>query len=540
MQAIHRQTLATLLTLLAAGTAAAAQSPEERSLSELRNTVVNLLQGLVEQGVISREKAAQMVRDAQSKATADADAAAARDKEEEGAVRVPYVPQIVKDELRKQVAADLGDKVAKDVIDQAKSESWGVPGALPDWVKRMTWSGDLRLRSQSDLFASDNATNTYINFQTVNNAGGIGKAGLSALMNTTEDRQRMRARFRYGFDANLGYGWSMGARIATGDLRDPVSSNQTMGQTAGRYTLGLDLAYLEYNKTSSTGAQSLTLTGGKMRNPWLSTPLVFDEDLNLEGVAANYRLGLTHDDAAAHAVFATVGVFPVQEVELAADKWLYGAQIGADWKFSGGSRLRVGTAYYQYQNISGRRNTFGSNLLDYTAPQWLQRGNTLFDIRNDTDTSTNLFALAPEYKLANVTANFDWRVAAGYKLVLSADYVRNIGYKAADVFAKTGLNIEPRINGYQAEAGFGSSNINQPGGWRAYFGYRYVERDAVLDGFTESDFHGGGTDAKGFFVGADYYFSPRVSARLKYNSSSEIDGPPLGIDTVQLDLNASF
>ncbi len=540
MQAKHRQTLATLLTLLAAGTAAAAQSPEERSLSELRNTVVNLLQGLVEQGVISREKAAQMVRDAQSKATADADAVAARDKEEEGAVRVPYVPQIVKDELRKQVAADLGDKVTKDVIDQAKSESWGVPGALPDWVKRMNWSGDLRLRSQSDLFASDNATNTYINFQTVNNAGGIGKAGLSALMNTTEDRQRMRARFRFGFDVNLGYGWSMGSRIATGDLRDPVSSNQTLGQTAGRYQLGLDLAYLEYTKTSSTGGQSLTVTGGKMRNPWLSTPLVFDEDLNLEGISANYRLGLTHDDAASHYVFATAGAFPIQEVELASDKWLYGAQVGADWKFSGGSRLRFGTAYYQYQNIAGRRNTFGSNLLDYTAPQWLQRGNTLFDIRNDTDTSTNLFALVPDYKLANVTANFDWRVSPGYKLVLSADYVRNIGYKAADVFAKTGLNIEPRINGYQTEASFGSSMLNATGAWRAYFGYRYAERDAVLDAFTESDFRLGGTDSKGFFVGADYYLSPRVSARVKYVSASEIDGPPLAIDTVQLDLNASF
>ena len=74
---------------------------ERQSLEELRNTVVNLLQALVDQGVISREKAQQMVKAAQDKAAADAAAVA---KSDEGAVRVPYVPQIVKDEIAKQVA----------------------------------------------------------------------------------------------------------------------------------------------------------------------------------------------------------------------------------------------------------------------------------------------------------------------------------------------------------------------------------------------------------------------------------------------------
>src|ERR1700693_3780811 len=74
---------------------------ERQSLEELRNTVINLLQGLVDQGVITREKAEQMVKSAQEKAAADAAATA---KSNEGAVRVPYVPQIVKDEIAKQVA----------------------------------------------------------------------------------------------------------------------------------------------------------------------------------------------------------------------------------------------------------------------------------------------------------------------------------------------------------------------------------------------------------------------------------------------------
>jgi hypothetical protein len=538
---MHRVGTALLLVTLVMSTPAmSAQSPEERALNELRNTVVNLLQGLVEQGVLPREKAEQMVRDAQAKAASDAAGILAREKEEEGAVRVPFVPQIVREELRKQVTADLEDKVAQNVIEQAKTESWGVPGALPEWIKRMRWSGDARLRAQADMFASDNTANNYLNFQTVNQAGGIGKAGTAALLNTTEDRQRLRARIRLGFDANLGYGWSMAGRLATGDLKDPVSTNQTLGTTGSRYQVGLDLAYIEWNGNSDTGRHVFTASGGRIRSPWLSSNLVWDEDVTFEGIAANYRLGLMRDDPYAHYAFVTLGAFPVQEVELASDKWLFGGQMGLDWKYSGGSRLRLGAAYYSYQNITGRRNAFGSNLLDYTAPQFLQRGNTLFDIRNDADTSTNLFALAAEYKLADVMVNFDWRVSPGYRLSLSGDFVKNVGFDRAGIQHTTGLNVEPRTNGYQAELGFGSASMASQGAWRAYFGYRYLQRDAVLDAFTDSDFRLGGTDVKGYFLGAEYGLTPRVNARVRYLSGSEIDGPPLGIDVLQLDLNASF
>src|SRR5579883_2099989 len=88
------------LLLLAAPWMPCRAGDERQSLEELRNTVVNLLQALVDQGVITREKAQQMVKAAQDKAAADAAAVA---KADEGAVRVPYVPQIVKDEIAKQV-----------------------------------------------------------------------------------------------------------------------------------------------------------------------------------------------------------------------------------------------------------------------------------------------------------------------------------------------------------------------------------------------------------------------------------------------------
>ena len=527
------------------GVAGAAQTKEERSLQELRNTVVNLLQGLVEKGVLTREQAQAMVQAAQDKAVADAAAQSKADAEqakaEEGAIRVPYVPEIVKDEISRQVATDLKPQVTQEVIEQAKSQQWGVPGALPDWIRNVRLSGDMRLRGESDLYATDNLQNAYLDFLTINDKGGIGKAGPAALLNTEEDRQRLRVRARLGIEADFGGGFSGGVRLTTGNLRDPVSTNQTLGNTGARYQAQFDLAYLKWTGYSSTWRQILDVSGGRIPNPWVGTELVWDQDLNFEGLASRYRLGLGGRTAESRYAFLTLGAFPIQEVELSTkDKWLLGGQLGLEWKTSGGNTLRLAAAYYDYVNIVGRLNAPASTLLDFTAPQFLQKGNTLYDIRNDLDPSTNLFALAADYKLADVTASFDWRMSPRYKLGLTGDFVRNVGYKEADVQARTGLIVPARTKGYLAELNFGAADLGRPHAWRGFMGYRYVERDAVLDAFTDSDFHLGGTDAKGYYIGGDFAFTPRTFLRLRYLSANEIDGPPLGIDVLQLDVNARF
>lgn len=529
------------LALTCAGVVQAAQSPEERKLNELRNTVVNLLQGLVEKGVLTREQAEKMVADAQNRAEADAAAAAAVEQSEAGAVRVQHVPEVVKQEIRAQVAEDLKREVTSEVLETAKNEDWGVPGALPDWIRRMRFVGDIRLRGQYDAMAEGNAENQYIDFLTVNDRGGIGRAGASALVNTTEDRPRERVRLRFGVDTELGYGWNAGFRLATGNLRDPVSTNQTMGNTGARYQVGIDQAYVKYTHQSNDSWRQFVFTGGRQASPFNSTDLVFDNDLNFEGLTGYYRIALQRDQIFRRFVFLTVGAYPIEEFEINSDdKWLLAGQLGVDWRLESGTRLRFSGAYYDYQNMLGRRNTLDSTLLDYTAPKFLQRGNTLFDIRNDADATTNLFALAAEYKLMDFNVGIDWRLSNNYRLAFTGDYVKNIGYEEDEVNARLGLDIEPRVTGYQAETSFGSANMAQARAWRVLLGYRYLERDAVLDAFTDSDFRLGGTDVEGFIVGGEWAFTPRILLRARYLSGNEIDGPPLGIDVFQLDLNSTF
>jgi hypothetical protein len=532
---------------LAAGAAHAAQSQEERSLNELRNTVVNLLQSLVERGVMTREQAEGIVRSAQEKAAADAATAQAQDDAESGAVRVPYVPEIVKEEIRKQVKAELAPEVAKDVIEQGQTEGWASSAFMPDWLRRVRWSGDVRVRGQSDLFADENLPNSYLNYQAINEAGGIGEAGLDAFSNTTQDRYRLRGRLRLGLDAELGRGWSVGTRLTTGNLRDPVSTNQTLGNYGNRYQTDIDLAYLNWIGTSSDQRNTLIFTGGRMPNPFQSYELVFDPDLTFEGVTTSYRRGFTRDGRSTHYAFITLGAFPLQEIELSKDdKWLYSGQLGLDWRFDSGSRFRFGVAYHYYDNVAGQRNEFESPLLDYTAPTFVQVGNTMFNIRNDRDPDTELFALASDYHLATAGIGFDWAVSSAYRLSLTGEYVKNLGYEVEEVRARAGdpppgtPPLAAHDVGYLAELSFGSSVMQRPGAWRVGFGYRYLEADAALDAFVDSDFHLGGTNAKGYIATGEVSFSERVFGRIRYLSANEIDGEQVGIDVLQLDVNAQF
>src|SRR5277367_1059486 len=162
-----RVTLASA-ALAFAPVAACLAADERQSLEELRNTVINLLQALVDQGVITREKAEQMVKSAQDKAAANAAAAA---KSDEGAVRVPYVPQIIKDEIAKQVAEEVKPAVVADVVQEAKTEKWGVPGALADWLTHTRIYGDMTLREEGVFYDGNNAPE--FNYYAINTAGGI-------------------------------------------------------------------------------------------------------------------------------------------------------------------------------------------------------------------------------------------------------------------------------------------------------------------------------------------------------------------------------
>ena len=61
-----------------------------------------------------------------------------------------------------------------------------------------------------------------------------------------------------------------------------------------------------------------------------------------------------------------------------------------------------------------------------------------------------------------------------------------------------------------------------------------------MDAFTDSDFHLGGTNVRGWVMGTDYALSKNSWLTLRWLTADEISGPPLAIDVLQVDITARF
>ncbi len=515
----------------------ACAADERQSLEELRNTVINMLQALVDQGVISREKAEQLVKSAKEKAAADAAAVA---KSDQGAVRVPYVPQVVQEQIEKQVEVAVKPQVTADVIKEAKSEGWGVPGALPDWVTRTRISGDVTLREEDVLFSGANVQNYYLNYYAINQAGGFTQAGINALENVSVDNARFRGRARLAFNTDITDSISTGLRLATGNTSDLVSETQTFDGTAP-YQFGIDELFIRLDERNAQRFPWLTAVIGRFENPYdTPTNLIFHRDLTFTGFATTGRLGFGDGSVDQSHLFLTVGGHPIQEVELSPqDKWLVAAQLGANLRWGEGQTLKVDGGVFDYFNVTGRLNPPNGQVYDYTAPQFERQGNTYWNIANSSNPNVQLYALASKFRLANV--NIRYALPLGrFVFGATADAVRNFAYNTAAVSEEVGSYQAARTKGYQGELSFGFPAVLTPAAWRFIVGYRYLQRDAVIDAYTDSDFHWGGTDAQGYYLVGEVGVANRVWTRLRYMSSNAIDGPTLAIDTIQIDLNTRF
>ena len=502
-----------LVILLVA--AVPAMAGEREDLERLRETTLGLIRALVEQGLLTREKADALLRATEP---VSPQAAEPKTEPERKVVRVPYVPETVKQEIREQIK--------EDVVAQAKAEGWAQPNTFPDWLNRISLEGDLRLRYQHNGYQNLNAPAPIFNAITGSN-----------LNNTTNDESQYRIRARMGLLAQVSPDISAKLSVATGNAQSPISLNQDFGNYYSGYSVQLDNAYARYRPN-----ERFTASLGRMPRPFYSTELVFWDDLVFDGVAATARSPLFPGVDG----FLTLGGFLLQAQGSTPTtpnpkaKSLLAAQFGNDFKLGRNARLKLAAAYYDYENVQGEANTIAApNASDWTVPKFLQKGNSLFDINAGTGNASK-FALASKFKELNLTAALDLLHFEPYLVRVSGDYVKNIGFDADEILARTGSALEPRTKGYQAQLQFGTPEVQKLNDWQFSVLYRYLQRDATLDAFNDPDSYLGGTNYKGYTLGLRYGLAKNTWIRLRWMSADEIDGPPLAIDVLQVDFNVKF
>ena len=538
-------------------------SSEREELEKMRAMLQGLVNTLVKNGTLSRDKADAMLQEADSQAAARLSQMPAPETGQDGKkiVRVPYIPESVKIQMRDQIKAE--------VLAETRSARPGAGGGA-DWTSRIQFGGDVRVRAEKTRLDKGNTPAfdySYANSYLTRAADIWGNTSNGVYnFNTQENTQRTRLRMRLGMTATVSDAVTAGLGLATGSSTSaPTSTNQTIGQgntqNPGFFNKGsvvLDLAYIKYVPVAG-----MTVQGGRMRNPFFGTDLVWADDLNFEGVAVALKPGTSMLSNA----FFSAGWFPLTTgvPKQTSKRSLTAAQAGFDWQIGKqDNRIKLAAALYNYNGIEGIQETQDFNLLNGLGPTdygvrseygagYRQRGNTLFRLNSANDPNyPGHLGLASSFRELNLTGTINVAQFDPVHVLLTGDWVKNLGFKRDEIKARTGYSIEDgHATGYMGRIQVGAPKITKPGDWNVSLAYRYLGSDAVLDAFTNSDFGLGGTNSKGTILGMNYGFDKNTWLTMRWMSSDLIDSAvpstsgatfatKLAVDIIQFDLNTRF
>jgi hypothetical protein len=341
-------------------------------------------------------------------------------------------------------------------------------------------------------------------------------------------RNRERFRLRINANAKLNDDISGGLTIASGDINDPISSNQTTNQFYTRKGIAIDKAFINYNPHVF---KPLTLTGGKFVYPWYNTEMTWDKDLNPEGVAQT--LAFDVESIPVLKRVALVGFeLPFSEVAGTAltnrsivQSAVYGGQLQTVWQLAEWLKLSAYSGYYNYHDADPIGLAVAkASLKNPTTPLvgTLPLGSTTLQNSTITTTATGIVTVnnqpistgvktitnaqfASKFGLFDSIARFD--IQTPYKrwpVTLIGDYVQNtracanLGSILPSPANTTTQTFSQSVNaacdsrqrrGYWGEARFGRAQ--DKGDWQFAYTRMFIEREAVMSAFNASDIRQG-------------------------------------------------
>lgn len=326
----------------------------------------------------------------------------------------------------------------------------------------------------------------------------------------TDARHRHRIRARIGLYARVSAYTNFGFQLATGS-NDPTSTNQTLDDASATKQIGVDLAFFEGLHHALPG---FTLTAGKFKNPFFKagkSELIWDGDWNPEGgVLTMHKSSETFD-----LTLIGSGLW-IEERPSDPNSFVVAAQaVGRLYFNDRKSSVALAGGFFAYTNTKGYLPFYNSES---------SKGNSTIERTVDIDSTINIYATDFDlFELSGeLTHSFNHT-----PVTLLADYVQNT---AADSL-ETGWLVGVRVG-----------KTKKPGSWAFRYNYRRLEKDAVVGAFSNSDFRGGGTDAKGHEFGGSLVLAKNTAFAVTY-VTADIDlqsDAPNDYSQLQLDLKLKF
>ncbi len=327
------------------------------------------------------------------------------------------------------------------------------PLELPEWLKRVSLFGDVRMRHEG-FYHQPSTKGTTV---------------------TARNREKLRARLglRVAFSDEL----STTVRMASGNPNDPTTTEEDWGNVFTRKNWNLDWAYITFSpaQTFNLRPGMLTLISGKQPVPFFRVgELIWDDDLSPEGFSQTVAL-LDRPRGFVDQVKLNMYQWQFAEVTNNQDGWIIGGQVNPTMHF-GTTQVEVGLAHTWYLNpdlIAQAANT-----------------NSKLKITNLVlGSKPNLTGFESGFSLSNETvAGTIPNVGGARPPKLFQDYVYN--WEAATDDA------------HGVMAGLKLGQTKTRGDWAVTTYYEYLGREAALGTFTNSDLNG--TNTQGPVFGLEY------------------------------------
>ena len=307
-----------------------------------------------------------------------------------------------------------------------------------------------------------------------------------------EQRERGRYRLRLSVESKIVDTVKVGFGLATGS-GDPRSTNQTFTNSFEKPTVRIDYAFAEWHPT-----EWFRLTGGKMQNPvWRPSDLLWDSDITPEGVAAQFPYRASKE----FELFLNSAFFVLDERGSGGDPTMFALQPGLSWNIADTANLKLAASYYGFAGLKGLA-------LDHTSGT-----NTLSGGKLQSD-----------YDSYGASAQLSFKKIADMLpyLAVYGEYIKN-------------PDPDEENNGYIAGVLIGHKKIGKLWDWQLGYSYRDLKKDAWLDIFPDSDFHGGDTGVKGhealfnlglaknIWLGLDYYHTENSKGTKEKENLAQVD-----------------
>jgi hypothetical protein len=420
---------------------------------------------------------------------------------------IEELKQEVRGNAQAQHATQQQAEEATQQAAQAAKTASTVDRRVPGWLERVTLFGDVRFRHE----------------------GFYHQPSLSGEDVTARNRERIRARvgLKYAFSDEL----AATVRLASGDVDDPISTNQTLGGTFDRKSIGLDWAYLTFAPGRTFGIRPglVGTVAGKFPNPMFRTDeMVFDDDLSPEGFSQTVQL-LGSPVGPLDQVRLHVLEWTFAEVSNQQDGWMFGGQINPTMH-AGPVLFEAGVGQLWWldpdliaQALSRNTTAFTASGAPVTNPNY-----------NSALVNTNLLVtrtVQPPPVNGKTPAAF--RAITGYR---SAFDQTNLDFAATlpDVWRGAPLRgwvdyvynwdaATDDAHGVQAGLRLGQTRVR--GDWSLYGFYEYLGQEAAISAFTHSNYGTGGTNLQGPSVGVDYQLLDPLTVSARSYFTNYINTP---------------